>query len=75
MEKTTLNELKMTTEERYNNTMAILDNLDNQFPLFESESSSGEIKNISDSCCNGCACQTSSDHNTEFVQDIIDFEQ
>ena len=55
--------------------MAILDNLDNQFPLFESESSSGEIKLFSDSCCNGCTCQTSSDDNTEFVQDIIDFEQ
>ena len=56
--------------------MAILDNVDNdQYPLFETESSSGEIKIFSDSCCNGCACQTSSDHNTEFVQDIIDFEQ
>ncbi len=61
---------------RYTKTMAILDNVDNdQYPLFESESSSGEIKLFSDSCCNGCACQNSSDHNTEFVQDIIDFEQ
>ena len=57
------------------NLMAILDNLDNEFPLFESESSSGEIKIFSDSCCNGCTCQTSSDHDTEFVQDLIDFEQ
>ena len=61
---------------RYTKYMAILDNVDNDsYPLFESESSSGVIENISDSCCNGCACQTSSDHNTEFVQDIIDFEQ
>ena len=55
--------------------MAILDNLDNEYPLFESESSTGEIKIFSDSCCNGCACKTSSDHDTEFVQDLIDFEQ
>jgi hypothetical protein len=59
----------------YNKNMAILDNLDNEFPLFESESSSGVIQNFSDCCSNGCACQTSSDHNTEFVQDVIDFEQ
>ena len=56
--------------------MAILDNVDNdKYPLFESESSSEVIQNFSDCCSNGCACQTSSDHNTEFVQDIIDFEQ
>jgi hypothetical protein len=53
--------------------MAILDNLDNEFPLFESESSSGVIQNFSDCCSNGCACQGA--HNTEFVQDVIDFEQ
>jgi hypothetical protein len=56
--------------------MAILDNVDNdQYPLFESESSSEVIQNISDCCSNGCACQMEADHNTEFVQDIIDFEQ
>lgn len=56
--------------------MAILDNVDNDnYPLFESESSSGVIENISDCCSSGCACKTSADHNTEFVQDIIDFEQ
>ena len=55
--------------------MAILDNLDNQYPLFETESSSGEIKIFSDCCSHGCACQTSSDHDTDFVQDVIDFEQ
>lgn len=61
-------------EERYNNTMAILDNVDNDnYPLFESESSSEIIQNISDSCCNGCACQGA--HDTQFVQDVIDFDQ
>jgi hypothetical protein len=56
--------------------MAILDNVDNNtYPLFESESSSGQIKLISDSCCNGCICTSDKDHDTEFVQDIIDFEQ
>ena len=55
--------------------MAILDNLDNQYPLFETESSSSEIKIFSNCCSNGCACQTQSDHDTEFVQDVIDFEQ
>ena len=57
----------------YNKTMAILDN--DRYPLFETESSSGEIKIFSDCCSHGCACQTSSDHDTEFVQDVIDFEQ
>ena len=53
--------------------MAILDNIDNDlYPLFESESTSGGTKDI---CSNGCNCQTSSDHDTEFVQDIIDFDQ
>jgi len=61
---------------RYTKYMAILDNVDNdQYPLFESESSSEVIQNFSDCCSNGCACQTSSDHYTEFVQDVIDFEQ
>jgi hypothetical protein len=61
---------------RYTKYMAILDNVDNdQYPLFESESSAGEIKLFSGCCSNGCACQTQADHNTEFVQDIIDFEQ
>ena len=61
---------------RYTKHMAILDNVDNNtYPLFESESSSGQIKLISDSCCNGCICTSDKDHDTEFVQDIIDFEQ
>lgn len=58
--------------------MAILDNIDNNtYPLFESESFSGGIDNkaTNDICCNGCNCKDSSDHNVEFVQDIIDFEQ
>lgn len=52
--------------------MAILDNLDDGYPLFESESFSGGTNDI---CSNGCNCQTSSDHNIDFVQDVIDFEQ
>ena len=55
--------------------MAILDNLDNQYPLFETESSSGEIKIFSDCCSHGCACQTSSAHDQEFVLEEIDFDQ
>ena len=37
----------------YNRFMAILNNLDNEYPLFESESSSGGIQEI---CRNGCNC-------------------
>ena len=56
--------------------MARLDNVDNNtYPLFESESSSLAIKVFSDTCCNGCSCQTSSDHDIKFVQDVIDFDQ
>lgn len=47
----------------------------NLFPEYKSESSSEVLQIFSDSCCNGCTCKNSSDHNTEFVQDIIDFEQ
>ena len=52
----------------YNKSMAILYNVDNEYPLFESESSSGGIQDI---CRNGCNC--TSEH--EFVQDFIDFDQ
>ena len=45
------------------------------FPEFEPESSSGFLKLFSDSCSNGCACQTSSDHDTEFVLEEIDFDK
>ena len=55
----------------YNRSMAILYNVDNdKYPLFESESFSGGTKYI---CSNGCNC--TSEHDTEFIQDIIDFEQ
>ena len=37
----------------YNKSMAILYNVDNEYPLFESESSSGGIQDI---CRNGCNC-------------------
>jgi len=43
------------------------------FPEFEPESSSGFLKLFSDSCSNGCTCQTSSDH--EFVLEEIDFDK
>ena len=46
----------------YNNYMAILNNLDNEQPLFESESSSMAIKVFSETCSNGCYCQSESDH-------------
>ena len=55
--------------------MAILNNLDNEYPLFESESSPGLIELFSDSCSDGCACQTSSAHDQEFVLEEIDFDQ
>lgn len=43
--------------------MSILDNVDNdKYPLFETESSSLEIKVFSETCCNGCSCQAESDH-------------
>jgi hypothetical protein len=46
--------------------MAILDSVDNDtYPLFETESSSLEIKNFSDTCSNGCTCQLESDHIKE----------
>lgn len=68
-----MSKVNLLQKKWYTKTMAILDNLDNQYPLFESESFPGEIKIFSDSCCNGCACQGT--HDTEFVQDVIDFEQ
>jgi hypothetical protein len=58
---------------RYTKTMTFFQQ--DLFPEFETESSSGFLKLFSDTCCNGCSCQTSSDHNTEFVLDVIDFEQ
>ena len=45
--------------------MAILNNLDNDKPLFESESSSLAIKVFSETCCNGCSCKSESDHKPE----------
>ena len=49
----------------YNGSMAILNNLDNEYPLFETESSSGIIKILSETCCNGCSCKSESDHKPE----------
>jgi len=56
--------------------MGILENFENAWdPEFQYESASPVIKTFSDSCSNGCACQSSSDHNKEFVLEEIDFEQ
>jgi hypothetical protein len=35
------------------------------------------VKIFSETCCNGCTCQSSKDHITEeeFVMDEIDFDQ
>jgi hypothetical protein len=48
------------------NLMAILDNVDNDtYPLFEPEHASLAVKVFADTCCNGCSCQSSSDHIKE----------
>jgi hypothetical protein len=47
------------------NLMSILNNLDNEYPLFETESSSEVIKIFSETCCNGCSCQSELDHIKE----------
>ena len=67
--------------------MGILENFENAWDVdFQYESapikatnnagdSSLEIKLFSETCCDGCTCKTSSDHNKEFVLEEIDFEQ
>jgi hypothetical protein len=45
--------------------MAILNNLDNDKPLFETESTSLAVKVFSETCCNGCSCKSESDHKPE----------
>lgn len=67
--------------------MGILDNFENAWnPGMQYESTpmkprnnAGELsltaKLFSETCCDGCGCKTSTDHNLDFVQDIIDFEQ
>ena len=56
--------------------MGILENFENAWdPEFQYESASSVIKTFSDSCSNGCTCKSSSDHDIDFIQDIIDFEQ
>ena len=46
--------------------MAILDNVDNDtYPLFEPEFTSLAVKIFSETCCNGCYCQSQSDHIKE----------
>jgi hypothetical protein len=67
--------------------MGILDNFENVWnPGMQYESTpiklinnAGEpslaAKLFSETCCDGCGCKTSTDHNIDFVQDVIDFEQ
>jgi hypothetical protein len=48
--------------------MAILDNIENSEFSWDEEwqsESSGLIKIYSDTCCNGCSCQSSNDHKPE----------
>ena len=58
---------------RYTKTMTFFQQ--DLFPEFEPESSYGFLKLFSDSCSNGCTCQTSSDHDTEFILEEIDFDK
>ena len=58
---------------RYTKTMTFFQQ--DLFPEFEQESSSLAMKIFSDFCCNGCSCKTSSDHDTEFVLEEIDFDK
>lgn len=71
--------------------MGILENFENAWDIdFQYESSpikqtdnagrptvepSLAVKIFSDICCDGCGCKASTDHNIDFVQDTIDFEQ
>jgi hypothetical protein len=68
-----MSKVNLLQKKRYTKTMTYFQQ--ELFPEFQSESSSLAVKNFSDCCSNGCACKTSSDHDTEFVQDVIDFEQ
>ena len=55
----------------YNKTM--------EMPTFNKmmDSENLAVKIFSETCCNGCTCQSSKDHLTqeEFAMDEIDFEQ
>lgn len=50
----------------YNKYMAILENLENSWDNnFQFEHTSLAVKVFTDTCCNGCLCQTPKDHKIE----------
>jgi len=56
-----------------------LRNKNMEMPTFNKmmDSENLAVKIFSETCCNGCTCQSSKDHITEeeFVMDEIDFDQ
>jgi len=55
-----------------------LGNKNMEMPTFNKmmDSENLAVKIFSETCCNGCTCQSSKDHITEeFVMDEIDFDQ
>ncbi len=45
--------------------MAILENLENAWDGFEFEHQNLAVKIFSETCCNGCTCQTEKDHQLD----------
>lgn len=55
--------------------MGILDNFENAWDDgFEFESSSKHIDLTSETCSNGCTCQSEKQHDIDFIMEEIDFE-
>jgi hypothetical protein len=55
----------------YNISMGILENFENAWdPEFQYEHTNLNSKTFSDSCCNGCNCQTSKDHLPEDLKEV-----
>lgn len=49
---------------RYNEFMGILDNLESAWDEeFQFEHTNLAVKMFSETCCNGCSCQSSTDHD------------
>lgn len=71
---------------RYNEFMGILENFENAWDIeFQNESAPIKLTNhagdtslaaklFSDSCCDGCTCKKSTDHDTEFQMDELDLD-
>ena len=69
---------KYSEKPGYNKSMGILDNLENAWDEeFQFEHQNLAVKIFSETCCNGCTCQTSKEHlpEAEFVMEEIDFDQ